>query len=1033
MKTKKHISLRCLYAFVVTLLLASFTPAKAQTAYAVWCSSNATMYFTASSYPIKAGGTYGGNTITNVWSGNLVTQSSNTPEWNITVRSGLKRVVFEQDFKDVLPTNCKQWFYRCKNLTSITGLEYLNTANVKSMMEMFRECEMLSTIDVSKFDTKNVESMESMFNGCKSLSSLDVSMINTQKLTDMKNMFSGCESLTTLKLVTTLNTAFTASNAVQMYGLFSGCKKLTELDMTNLSTSNVKDMSYMFNGCSSLKSLDLRNFDVRNVTSMSYMFNDCSSLTSIKCNKTWSANSSANMFLGCLKLKGAIAYDPQKLDVKYANPNNGYFYTSVDYDLYINGVRVDSHNCDDLTQIEGVTLTKSTGKAVYYPNVRRLYLTDVNIKANSGIGIQSAISNLEIICNGKVTIQGPKGMQLEASTTITANKEQNVSLNVSSTSIGILIYDGTTTVTGGLTCTVTSQNYGIVGRNLNGNLYGILHISDGNTTVEAQGNKFMSIGLLKEFKLFDDLKITLPTGATINTTGYNEVIDQNNNYVKKVLISNPDKPVYDIKICGQQVNASNCSDLTKISGVSVSNGGYAKYDPSKNTLSLKNVMIEDWREYLVECYSQGLVINLEGENTIRQESEEGKNALYIHAATTITGGGTLTCRGGYNGAGILIHDATLYIENAIVETRGQYGVKGNIGHSRLSVKEGDGKLTAYGYEETIYNLNEIEMEGDVAVLQPDGASYVAYPTYSIVDSDNKKVSAQTVVIATKLVDYGLEIAGIPITSKNYKNITELVAATDDESMEAFFNGMQIKYYPERNELYLRNAFIKGKGESGFGIYNKNAYLIISLSGNNHIESEKWTGICHTGKGLTFSGPGSLNIKGVRGIDIVSASENDLIFREGAQVTCEGSLYGIEGAASTNRFTGAVRKYFTTFNFFDTKTVVRVKGAEESIRKIKDLKLATGLAITEPAGASFSDNTIMAGGQAVKGKFVVISAGSSSKKGDVNLDGKVDISDIVAIINTIAGDNTYKATADVNSDNNIDISDIVAVINIIAAK
>ena len=89
------------------------------------------------------------------------------------------------------------------------------------------------------------------------------------------------------------------------------------------------------------------------------------------------------MFLGCLKLKGAIAYDPQKLDVKYANPNNGYFYTSVDYDLYINGVRVDSHNCDDLTQIEGVTLTKSTGKAVYYPNVRRLYLTDVNIKTNS--------------------------------------------------------------------------------------------------------------------------------------------------------------------------------------------------------------------------------------------------------------------------------------------------------------------------------------------------------------------------------------------------------------------------------------------------------------------------------------------------------------------------------------------------------------------------------------------------------------------------------------------------------------------------
>lgn len=56
-----------------------------------------------------------------------------------------------------------------------------------------------------------------------------------------------------------------------------------------------------------------------------------------------------------------------------------------------------------------------------------------------------------------------------------------------------------------------------------------------------------------------------------------------------------------------------------------------------------------------------------------------------------------------------------------------------------------------------------------------------------------------------------------------------------------------------------------------------------------------------------------------------------------------------------------------------------------------------------------------------------------KKGDVNEDGNVDISDIVAIINTIAGDTTYLATADVNTDKNVDISDIVAVINIIALK
>ena len=54
----------------------------------------------------------------------------------------------------------------------------------------------------------------------------------------------------------------------------------------------------------------------------------------------------------------------------------------------------------------------------------------------------------------------------------------------------------------------------------------------------------------------------------------------------------------------------------------------------------------------------------------------------------------------------------------------------------------------------------------------------------------------------------------------------------------------------------------------------------------------------------------------------------------------------------------------------------------------------------------------------------------NKKGDVNEDGYVDISDIVAVINQIAGAATYRY-ADVNSDDNVDISDIVAIINIIA--
>jgi protein-tyrosine phosphatase len=67
--------------------------------------------------------------------------------------------------------------------------------------------------------------------------------------------------------------------------------------------------------------------------------------------------------------------------------------------------------------------------------------------------------------------------------------------------------------------------------------------------------------------------------------------------------------------------------------------------------------------------------------------------------------------------------------------------------------------------------------------------------------------------------------------------------------------------------------------------------------------------------------------------------------------------------------------------------------------------------------SFSDRqTVVCGGQTVRA--------------DVNQDNAVDISDIVAVINVIAGTDS-NSKADVNSDGKTDISDIVAVINIIA--
>ena len=94
-----------------------------------------------------------------------------------------------------------------------------------------------------------------------------------------------------------------------------------------------------------------------------------------------------------------------------------------------------------------------------------------------------------------------------------------------------------------------------------------------------------------------------------------------------------------------------------------------------------------------------------------------------------------------------------------------------------------------------------------------------------------------------------------------------------------------------------------------------------------------------------------------------------------------------------------------------------------------MELDEKIKITEPRGDSFINGYVMtANSEPEKINEVVIRYYNPA---DVNLDGEVNISDVVAVINTMAGDNTFKNTADVNSDKDVNISDVVMVINVMA--
>ena len=236
--------------------------------------------------------------------------------------SSIKNIVFDESFKTYALTSLSGFFSGCETLETISGLEYLNTANVTDMSHMFHGCSALESLDLTKFNTANVEFMYHMFYGCSALKSLDLTNFNTAKVTDMSSMFYGCSALKSLDL-----TNFNTAKVTNMSNMFKGCSALTSLGLTNFNTAKVTDMGNMFNGCSALTSLDLTNFNTAKVTYMNNMFEGCSALTTIYASDkfvTDNVSHGLDMFTGCNSLKD---YSDSKTDHAYAycGGTDGYF------------------------------------------------------------------------------------------------------------------------------------------------------------------------------------------------------------------------------------------------------------------------------------------------------------------------------------------------------------------------------------------------------------------------------------------------------------------------------------------------------------------------------------------------------------------------------------------------------------------------------------------------------------------------------------------------------------------------------------
>jgi surface protein len=198
-------------------------------------------------------------------------------------------------FNTSLVENMKQLFYGCRSLVDIDVSKWV-TDKVNTMSYMFYNCGGLRNLDLAHFKTDLVTDFSYMFYGCGTLENLNLNGWKFDICEDLRYMFHGCGVLKALDVST-----WNVGKVINMSSLFHGCKTLKELDVSNWNTTSAETMTNLFNGCSGLTSLDLSSFDTSNVETVASMFSGCSCdivFTNKVTNKLTSVFSMFNVYYG---------------------------------------------------------------------------------------------------------------------------------------------------------------------------------------------------------------------------------------------------------------------------------------------------------------------------------------------------------------------------------------------------------------------------------------------------------------------------------------------------------------------------------------------------------------------------------------------------------------------------------------------------------------------------------------------------------------------------------------------------------------
>ena len=321
-------------------------------------------------------------------------EGRSNPKW-YDQKEKIKKVVFDASFASARPTSCYYWFTGCSNLTTIEGIEYLNTEKVTDMICMFFHCSSLTSLDLSNFNTANVTDMGYMFNGCSALTTIYASnKFVTDQVTKSTDMFSGCDKLIgaikyagnkTDKNYANYQTgyftpkggfpgyakfdegtgtltftsgpskpegAYDLNEGIYYPGWWPGQRRKIKTVVFDASFANARPTSCYcwFSGCNNLTEIKgIEYLNTENVTNMGFMFNSCKVLTSLNLSNfnTEKVTDMQGMFGECSDLTS--------LDLTSFNTEK------------VTNMRQMFYNCSDLTSLNLSNF--NTEKVMYMSNM----------------------------------------------------------------------------------------------------------------------------------------------------------------------------------------------------------------------------------------------------------------------------------------------------------------------------------------------------------------------------------------------------------------------------------------------------------------------------------------------------------------------------------------------------------------------------------------------------------------------------------------------------------------------------------------